>query len=479
MYRALIVEDEDLMRDYLYSKLSAFCPEWIAASTAADGMAAIEKMAHERFDAVITDIRMPGMDGIELARCIRRQDAEMPILILSGYDEFDYARSAMRLNVFDYLLKPLNEGELTAALSAMAAQVAARQEERGGNLLILALEGDREASDALAMRFAGNVCALMLLAPSYDERIPLNTLFEAADGLGDLAVRLSHAVAVLVTAPESLLLRTACRRAMERLFLNHPSLHVCCGCAPLTWDKMPQSFGKVKELLQLAYALNLPFLDEPLLMEQRQALSRLEAMQMLLNEAMGERQLTEERCAALATALSEFPQTSQASAASALLNACTGASEACRAAQKHMYAAEQDDIPKVFAAALKILGEYSTAAPAHSSELVRRARDIMQSCFAQAISLSFLAEELDVTPAYLSSLFHREMGCSYSQFLLKLRMEDAARRLLENPTAKVHTVGAAVGFPSAKHFAHVFRTFFHVSPKEYRDKAVRRPSCNR
>ena len=111
MLRALIVEDEGLMREYLAAKLTELSPAWGSVMTAADGMEAVERMAHERFDAVVTDIRMPGMDGLELARYIRRVDAELPILIISGYDAFDYARAAMRLNVFDYLLKPLNEAE--------------------------------------------------------------------------------------------------------------------------------------------------------------------------------------------------------------------------------------------------------------------------------------------------------------------------------------------------------------------------------
>ena len=475
MYRALIVEDEDLMRDYLAATLNTFCPQWIAASTAADGLEAIEKLAHERFDAVITDIRMPGMDGIALSRYIRKQDVEMPILILSGYDEFDYARSAMRLNVFDYLLKPLNEGELTAALSAMAAQVAKRQEKRGGSLLALALEGGTDAASTLAARYLGKACALMLLAPAYTEGITLNDLFEAAGGLGELTVRLEHTVAILITAPESLLLNTAYNRALDRLCKNHPSLHICSGSAPLDWGDTRLSFKTAKELLQLALALNLPFLKEPLQLEQRQAASRLEAMQRLLYEATADGQLTQERCAVLAAALKEFPQASQASVAAALLNASAGASDDIKAALQHVCTAKQDDILKVFSAALRLLGEYSIAAPAQSSELVWRARDVMQTCFAQAISLSSLAEQLGVTPAYLSSIFHREMGCSYSQYLLKLRMEDAARRLLENPNAKVNAVGAAVGFPSAKHFAHVFRVFYHTTPKEYRDKAVQRP----
>ena len=131
MYRALIVEDEDLMRDYLAANLTNFCPEWETADIACDGAEALEKLQKENFDGVLTDIRMPVMDGLEMARILREQKKNIPILILSGYDEFDYARTAVRLNISDYLLKPIDEEELSAALSLMAIQAASNQREQG------------------------------------------------------------------------------------------------------------------------------------------------------------------------------------------------------------------------------------------------------------------------------------------------------------------------------------------------------------
>jgi len=67
------------------------------------------------------------------------------------------------------------------------------------------------------------------------------------------------------------------------------------------------------------------------------------------------------------------------------------------------------------------------------------------------------------------------MGQSYSQYLLQLRMEDAARRLLGDPAAKIQDIAQAVGFPSAKHFTHVFRQYYRLSPREYRESRGKQP----
>ena len=249
MYRALIVEDEDLMREYLENNLSAICSEWYAADTAADGLEAIEKIENTHFDGIITDIRMPAMDGLAMSKVIREKNPRIPILIVSGYNEFDYARKAVRLNIFDYLLKPIDEQELAAALSAMASQA-----------------GQKEPS------------------------VPMEG--------------------------------------------------------------------------------------------------------------------------------------------------------------KNEYANDNTD------------------------GLAQRALSYIQQHFSDPISLTSVAEEMGVSPAYLSTVFHREIGTSYSRTLLKFRMEEAARQLTRT-SQKVQQIAQNVGFFSAKHFTHVFREYYHCSPMEYRLK----PSC--
>ena len=76
-----------------------------------------------RPDIVITDIRMPFMDGLELSRLIRRELPDIEIIILSGYQEFEYAKEAIKLGVAQYLSKPINGEELLAELEELSAKI--------------------------------------------------------------------------------------------------------------------------------------------------------------------------------------------------------------------------------------------------------------------------------------------------------------------------------------------------------------------
>lgn len=120
MYKALIVEDEPLMREYLMLNLNSIHGMWETAGCARNGAEAVALLAEKRFDLVLTDIKMPMMSGLELADYIHRKYPGTDVVILTGYEEFDYARSAVRAGVVDYLLKPLQDAELCAVLDKLA-----------------------------------------------------------------------------------------------------------------------------------------------------------------------------------------------------------------------------------------------------------------------------------------------------------------------------------------------------------------------
>ena len=129
MYKAIIAEDEPLMRQYLKEQLNVIHPDFVAAETARNGLEAKNKMLEDHYDLLITDIRMPEMSGIELVQWLRGQNqySDLAVILLSGYDEFEYARAGLRMNVFEYLLKPLNDRELHDSLERIREQLGKAQ----------------------------------------------------------------------------------------------------------------------------------------------------------------------------------------------------------------------------------------------------------------------------------------------------------------------------------------------------------------
>lgn len=119
MYRVMIVEDEKIIRTGIASVVSRFGSGFEVAWQCADAYAAWDLFQAEAPDLVITDIVMRGTSGLELARKIREAGSDVPLVILSGYAEFEYARSAIQLGVCEYVVKPLNVKQFTGLLARL------------------------------------------------------------------------------------------------------------------------------------------------------------------------------------------------------------------------------------------------------------------------------------------------------------------------------------------------------------------------
>ena len=93
-----------------------------------NGVSALEEIEEKKPDVVFTDIRMPGYDGLELIRRIKEKDLDMKVVFISGYADFEYARTAIRLGAFDYLLKPIEQDKLNEVLERLLASTGEIQE---------------------------------------------------------------------------------------------------------------------------------------------------------------------------------------------------------------------------------------------------------------------------------------------------------------------------------------------------------------
>lgn len=129
-YRILLVDDEEEVRKGILRKMDWEKLGFQVAGDAENGEEALEKIEQLKPDVVMTDIRMPYMDGLTLTARIRQKYPSMKVLIFSGYDDFEYAQQAIKLNVTEYILKPVNVEELTEILNRVRENLDEEIEQR-------------------------------------------------------------------------------------------------------------------------------------------------------------------------------------------------------------------------------------------------------------------------------------------------------------------------------------------------------------
>jgi two-component system response regulator YesN len=123
MYGILIIDDEQVVREGISENIDWKGIGFELLGAAKDGREGLEAVSRLEPDVVITDICMPFVDGLELAGAIGEQYPRTKTILLTGYDEFEYAKEAVKLKVYDFLLKPITAAELTEMLQALRREL--------------------------------------------------------------------------------------------------------------------------------------------------------------------------------------------------------------------------------------------------------------------------------------------------------------------------------------------------------------------
>ncbi|MBM7563947.1 response regulator [Paenibacillus sacheonensis] len=128
--KLMIVDDEQLMRQGIRKKIQTTGLPLTVIAEAGDGMEALAKLREEEPDIVITDIRMPQMDGLAFLQEALQMRPELQFIVISGYGEFEYARKAIQYGVTDYLLKPVDKEELKESLTRIMRKIDSRRQQQ-------------------------------------------------------------------------------------------------------------------------------------------------------------------------------------------------------------------------------------------------------------------------------------------------------------------------------------------------------------
>ncbi len=138
MYKLLLVDDEQIIREGIEGMIDWKKLDTVVSASCSNAFAALDSMMDDMPDILLTDVRMPGMNGLELAERAMSMHPQLQTIIISGYDTFGYAQQALKSGVMEYLLKPCSKDELEQALER-ACRIIHRQRKH-----VLHLYGERQ-----------------------------------------------------------------------------------------------------------------------------------------------------------------------------------------------------------------------------------------------------------------------------------------------------------------------------------------------
>jgi len=489
MPEILIVEDEPAAARYLRSIIELKCPAFTIAGMAENGQDALDRIRLLKPDLVITDIKMPLMDGVELAVALKREYPALPIIIASGYQDFEYARRMLDTGVVEYLLKPVNPMQLVEALDRLKILFDRQSKAARGACLLRYIGGDPEVAcddDAPAIaadeqfwvgvvRMGGLPVRFRLESkddrgvtsdngffslPGCDsrERIFLGSRKELSyDGFVERVRQAAEEEegefsTVLILGESS---RADC--------LETTACSACVNVNSLIVAGLSQvRFGPGRDRPETAWDKPLADRIEFALAESRSDL--LEAAIRDMVSGWKETQLplvlVELRLRqVMYFILRRAPRGNRAIASNleflledALCNACDFAgieASVWALVQKAVGSAKSDfrdsDVPAFFHAITCYIGEH----------------------FSEPLTLGTLSRTFRISSSYLSKLFRQHAGHSFVEYLSAIRMEAAKELMLDNPSLSLKEVAQRIGFSDPLYFSRVFKAYTGVPPSGF------------
>lgn len=528
MLQILIVDDEPLTLEYLERFLSGLFIKNSKILLAQNGRDALELMQNTQVDLVISDIRMPVVDGLDLALHIRERKQTTRVILLTGYEDFNYAQQALKYGVRDYLLKPINKEELALAVQKQIEGI--RQEKQHQLDYLRVFEHSEAYRTLVGQNLVGSI--------AHQENLRLQQYYKLACQLSIDEIQADGAILLLevdrwqnplsnISAREqgifSMILAQQASDVMSRKHIGGFSLPDQDGktLIYLTGDDHLQVqkqahalYDWVSQDLQMQLGISVSgalgrIYSDVLQMD----LSYQQARSLLVQRIVDGRPCLQlcrkstdtgfyDRMYTLFSDLYSYGRKGRDIDCNLLLDGFIQIMpdfESETVQRFGLFLAEslfsfmQMPEPVALDGALALLKNGLAAGPLrlepqkvkallydltlklcapsvteeNHSRLTTLAKQYIYQHYGEPISLALLAEEMGVSESYLSNLFHRETGESYIKFLTRVRMEKAAELLRTQRGAKVYEVARQVGYFNAKHFNHVFKQWLGTSPNEY------------
>ncbi len=533
LYKIMIVDDEEEIRLGIIKKIDWNENGFIVVGDAENGQEALEKAEKLQPDVIMTDIKMPFMDGLELGKKLVELMPSTKIIVFSGYDDFEYAHKAIKINVVEYVLKPINSVELIEVLKRLREQLDKEYNEKRNleslykyyvkslpvireQFLVGAIEGKiteekwKEQAEDLSIDFNYEYVNVALIHA--DGTLELNEgsneLIQKETSLVPISIKnivdetlykyckfvsflYSDTVVVIgnFQMEEEILsfikgINEICK-VYERIM--NLTISAGIGYTYSGFSEIRSSYRTARNALDYRFILGTGkaiYIDdvEPdnsiqLRFDEEEERAMLNSIKIASEDEIAETidnlfkkiedlllPFNQYRIyiMEMMTSLLKLIQTYKLE-----MNDIFGGDFNC-----YSYLDSFDSIHEVkkwlIQKAVKVNISIKKERINSSMLLIEKAKEYIGENYSDCdISVEKLCSELHVSPTYFSTIFKRETGMNFVNYLTSVRLEEAVK-LLNTTDHKTYIIADKVGYPEANYFSYVFKKEFGVSPSKYR-----------
>lgn len=514
--RLLIADDEIAVRRLVRFVVEKYCPEVSIVGEARDGQELVAKGLEFKPDVLLTDIRMPNLDGITAARELKKALPDVQVVFLTAYEDFGYAREALSLKAENYLVKPIRPEELKKTLASCAANLekqlvyrtltlsinSALQRSRSylrSYLFDQLLHGNLDAYEKVAALIgpvrSPNYVLVVSVNPStsYTQRAAVERIVKSLAG-ERLAVFVEQGEAGLVVGVGG---STEDGKDLSPEWAKEFAAKLKCSLEEETGSvvtigiggkaenpcEVAKSFRQAQLAVSYSFVLGLGRIitgedvrhgekDVSLLPLEAQLVAAVRSGNLRQAREAAGRMLLALRHLALDSAY--LAKELAAETARVLLGLAREAGieeNQLRAGEqapgKIREAASFAQVSREFFSLTKNLTEaIRRKKEEESSNVIHQALAFIEANYARDITLQDVAKSVYLSPYYFSRLFRKKTGVNFAKYLSMTRI-NAAKKLMEENRMSIKEIAARVGYEDPRYFSTVFKRLTGVLPSEY------------
>lgn len=489
MYQVMLADDEPTALNLLQTIIEKKCEGFQVAGIAYNGQEALEKMKSLHPDVLITDIQMPVMNGLDLIGKAKEEDSDLVSIVISGYQEFEYAKTAMRYGVTDYILKPIVPSELCALLEKVKNRLDIRY-YRNRNALMHRLVNEIPISEEelkryfQSPRYYGAITRRNGLPTRFSERgqkeifsdihewmltygrDDQETLYLCPEELveeGQYVEMIKRQIGK--EQPDASYLTTViCKKAasVDQIGEMVKGLYRMLDTRIVLGKSQTLFLDGEKSEVSVEDAGNFDYLQDLEYLAKNQKYERLQKETFILIQKWGQEERPmiwmEGRLRQICYLLQRY-------------DSCNMDYRECEFLLDETFA-NAENVQQLITGMDDIFfkdkkEDSMTMQKLNTEEYFQKIKEYIQEHMAEALSLQKVSREMGVSQTYLSRLFRKYENSTFNNYLTALRMEKAKVLLKSGDRIYVKDVAEQVGYKDQFYFSRIFHSYTGVRPSEY------------